>query len=61
VTFRLFLGVVIASHIRDWDNIASLVEAYKPLSGLCHVFDSDAKVVASLMQRGQLVRNAERT
>jgi hypothetical protein len=60
VTFGLFLGVVISSQIRNWEQIASLVDSYTPISGLCPVFEfSRAKIVASLIQLRQMVCEAE--
>jgi hypothetical protein len=58
VTFGLFLGVVISSQIRNWERIAAFVDAYTPVSGLCPAFEfSRAKVVASLMQFRQMLKD----
>jgi hypothetical protein len=51
VTFAFFLGVLISSHIPNWEQIAHFVEAYTPPAGLCPAFEfSRAKVIASLIQ-----------
>jgi hypothetical protein len=58
VTFGLFLGVVIASGIKNWENIADFIESFTPLAGLCPAFEfSKAKIVASLMQFQQMMED----
>ena len=51
VTFELFLAVVIASQIPNWENVSKMVNIYTPNVGLCPSFEfSKAKIAASLMQ-----------
>jgi hypothetical protein len=60
VTFGLFLGVLLSSHVHNWAMIAQFVEDYTPVSGLCPSFEfSKAKAVASLMQLRQMIREGE--
>jgi hypothetical protein len=61
VTFGLFLGIVIASGIKNWANVANFIDAFTPLSGLCPAFEfSKAKIVASLMQFRQMIQEIEK-
>jgi hypothetical protein len=62
VTFALFLGVLIGSEIRNWEQIANFVEAYTPSTGMCPAFEfSRAKVLASLVQLQQMADDPSNT